>query len=444
MQTRFLALVVTFVLSSSVWALDLRTTLEVGVTASQEIQQAKSKKKESQAVAWQYKSEIFPEVNARASAEKRLNSNAARAFTSGSTVNDPFSTYVVALDFRQPIFAGLALVSGWQLSNVVDEKSESEYFQTQQAVIKNLISAFYTYSQSFEIVEASKQNLKTLEDYSKTLTYYAKIGRGREMDRLQAGVNASLAAVDLQAAEQELLAAELNLKKLLQWSSKDPIIVTKSLHVSNHEKLKTQELTKATVDDLITRAFKENPRLQVLEKSVRESELSSDVEISPDRPSLDIVGTYGSQAIHRDDLLQNNAEFYSYGLSLRIPLFSGLSSLGKRRELRERTYQFEKSYEIEKRDMRVKIELAQKNLKKLFTQYQNLKDVAQRSQRALELVNRSYRQGTSSSQDVVSFQRSRYEADRALIQNQYSYLMALVELQDLIGIDLYKTYTQDL
>ncbi len=439
---RFLSLCLTlFLLTGPAYSLDLRTALELGVSTSPELKQAKSQKKEYEAQAWQYKSEIFPTINAVGTAERRQNSAATRGFTSSTTVNDPYSSYIAALEFQQPIFSGLALVSGWKLANVVNDLADSEYYLTQQTIVKNLILSYFGYAESQEILKASQGNLNTLQEYSKTLSYYAKIGRGREMDRLQASVNASVAAVELQNVSQEKLDAELALKKFINWTSQEPLKLSHALHVSKHSTQKTQDLTDATPESLLNRALKNNPSLQVLEKNVNQSRYLGDVELSPDLPSLNIVGAYGTQALHREDMFENSSEYYSYGLKLSIPLFSGFSSIGKRRELRERTFQAEKSFEIQRRDLRVQIIAAQMNLKKSYQQYQELKDVSTRSQRALDLATRSYKQGTTSSQDVVNFQKSRYEAEKVLIQNQYAYLRSLIELQELLGVDLYKTYT---
>lgn len=437
--TRLLLVFVVFTLSINSHALDLRSALELGVTASPELKQAKSQKKEYEAQAWQYKSEIFPTLNAVGTTDRRLNSGATRGVTSLS--NDPFSTYSVGLELEQPIFTGLALVSGWKLANTVDDRADDEYFSSQQGIVKNLILAFYSYAESQEIFTAARGNLSTLEEYQKTLTYYARIGRGREMDRLQASVNTSVAAVELKNVEQERLDAELNLKKLINWTANGPLDVTSEVHVSKHSTQKTKELADAAVDSLVERALKNNPVLKMREKEVRQSDYLGDVELASDLPSLSFVGTYGSLALDREDLFENQAEYYSYGLRLTIPLFSGLSSVGKRREVKERTFQAERAYEVTKRDLRTQIISAQMNLRKSFQQYLDLKDVSTRSARALDLATRSYKQGTTSSQDVVNFQRSRYEADRILILNQYTYLRALLDLQELLGIDLYKTYT---
>jgi outer membrane protein len=441
-KMRFLTIwSVIFSLSTPVFALDLRTALELAVSASPELKQAKSQKKEYEAQAWQYKSEIFPTINGVGTAERRLNSNSARAFITGNTVNAEFSSYTAALQFEQPIFVGLALVSGWRWANTLSSRAESEYFQTQQTIVKNLILSYFSYAESREVLRAAQGNLATLQDYSKTLAYYAKIGRGREMDRLQANVNAALAAVELQNVVQAELNAQLELKKLINWTSAEAIELKQDLHVSKHSTRKTQQLTDTSTESLVKQAFANNPSLKVAEKKVSESKYQADVELAPDLPALSAIATYGTQAIHREDMFENSSEFYTYGLQLTIPLFSGLSSVGKRREVRERTFQAEKSYEIEKRNAQVLIALAQTNLKKAYQQYQDLKDVSTRSQRALDLATRSYKQGTTTSQDVVTFQRSRYEAEKVLIQNQYAYLRALIELQELLGVDLYKTYT---
>lgn len=415
--------------------LDIKTAVLLGLSNSPEIKQAESRRKEIRSQAWQLKSELFPEISARATSERRMNSGAIRTINPTTTVNTsqmPFTTYLAALDLKQPIFTGTALISGWKLSAALKDSAEKEYYAAQQTVVRNLVNAFYDYAAANDYYRAARTNLQTLQSYSQSMARYAKIGRGREMDRLQASVNTSLSDIDSQNALQRQQESELHLKTLLG--------VGTSEQISANFNFEVQSIDPITIDQAVDLALKNNPRLILLQRAIREAELQKDVEMATDLPSLFFLASYGTQALERNDLFQANSDFYSYGLSLTIPLFSGFSSVSKRREFREQVYQSERVFEIEKRNLRERIRNALSNVNRLFKHYESLQNVTKSSQRALDLVNGSFRQGTTTPQDVVNFQSSRYKAEQVLIDIQYSYLKSVAELRELLGVDLLRIY----
>jgi outer membrane protein len=178
----------------------------------------------------------------------------------------------------------------------------------------------------------------------------------------------------------------------------------------------------------------------LLERAIQQKQWQTDIAIAPDRPSLNFLASYGTQALEREDMFHANADFYSYGLALTIPLFSGFSTMAKKREYREQVYQTERTFEIEKRNLRERIRNAIANVTRLHKQYQNLLAVTKSSQRALDLVNGGFRQGTTTPQDVVNFQSNRYQAEKVLIDIQFSYLKSVADLRELMGVDLLRIY----
>lgn len=415
--------------------LDMKTSVLLGLQNSAEVKQAESRRREVRSQAWQLKSELFPEISARATSERRMNSGALRTINPATTTNtsqDPYTTYLAALDLKQPIFTGTALVSGWKLSTALKDSAEKEYYAAQQTVVRNLVNAFYDYAAANDYYRAAATNLETLQSYSQSMARYARIGRGREMDRLQASVNASLSDIDAQTALQRQQEAELHLKTLLGLPTGEKIAAKFNFEVQSIDPISTEQAV-----DL---ALKNNPKLILLQRAIREAELQNDVEMATDLPSLYFLASYGTQALERDDMFHANSDFYSYGLSLTIPLFSGFSSVSKRREFREQVYQSERVFEIEKRNLRERIKNALANVNRLYKHYESLQDVTKSSQRALNLVNNSFRQGTTTPQDVVNFQSSRYKAEQVLIEIQYSYLKSVAELRELLGVDLLRIY----
>jgi outer membrane protein len=426
-----LGLIISVANVTSARELTLQDAIAVSLRTSPELLKSQSEKNEAEAIFAKYKGGLFPEISLRASAEASKNS--ARVVDEVNDL-DSTKTYTAALDVTQPLFSGGKMLGGLRLGRALTDGAEQKLFITRQAVVRQVVEAFYNLAEAQNSLVAAQENHQILESYAKITSRYEKIGRTREIDRIQSGINLSLGQIDIQDAEQKRAQAEANIKKLLSLESEQEIKPNFTISV--------QSLATISVDEAVATAEKNNPEIRGARLKLDEVKAQNQIDLSTDLPSLSLTGSTGYKSPDRDDIIADNTDFYTVGLTLKVPLFSGLSSVAKRREHHENYYQAERDMQIKRQNVREEIDSTLNNARNLYAQVLSLQDVVKRSRRALDLANTGYNRGIVSSQDIIQFQRSRYESEKLFVKTQYNYLRSVLVVRELLGTDLQRVYAQ--
>jgi outer membrane protein TolC len=411
----------------------LQDSIDLGLKNSALLNKSESEKNEASSLFSKYKGGLFPEISLRGSAETSKNS--ANMSNAGATSElNSTKTYTAAVDVVQPLYTGGKLLGGLRLGHALEDGAEQRYYTTRQTVVRQIIDAFYTLAEAQDTLVAAKENLQILESYEKITSRYEKIGRSRDIDGIQSVINLSLGKIDVQDSEQKRLAAEINLKKLLNVEAEKEIQPKFNISV--------QPLAKMSIDEALQTAEKNNPEIRAVRLKLDEVRAQNQVELSTDLPSLSLTGSAGYKSPDQAEVFDDNSEFYTVGVTLKVPLFSGLSSLAKRREYKENYYQAERDLQIKLQDTREKMDVSLNDAYKLYNQLLDVQVIVKRSRRGLDLANSGYKKGIVSSTDIVQFQRSRYEAEKLFIKTQYNYLRSVLNVRELLGTNLERAYAQ--
>lgn len=411
--------------------LTLSEAISHGLQTSPELLKASSMKNEASAQFSQYKGALFPKVTLRG--EARISKDSAAWSTTATDTNSQ-KRYTAAADIEQPLFTGGALLGGLRLGRALEDAAEQTYYITRQSVVRKIVRAFYDLAEAHDTLVAAQENLSILESYSKITKRYESIGRTRQIDRMQADVNFTLGRFDILDAQNLRTEAEASLKNVLSLEGEKSITPKFNITV--------QPLAKITVEEALETAEKNNPELRNLRVELDAVKARNQIDLAEDLPKLSLEGSAGYQSPDRSAIFENNADFYTFGLVLRVPLFSGLSSLSKRQAHKEEFYQAERNLQIKRKELREKLEVALSNAGRLYSQLLEVQDVVKQTRRALELANQGYSRGIVSPSDVLQFQRSRYDAEKRFIATRYNYLRAVLDVRELLGTDLERVYAQ--
>jgi outer membrane protein len=425
---------ISFTFSSGGWAreLTLQDAIALAVKTNPELLKSESEKKKASATFDKYKGALFPEISLRGSTEIKKES----AIMNGSPTADLDSqkTYTAAVDFTQPLFTGGKMLGGLRLGRALENGAEQSFYTTRQSVVRQVVEAFYKLAEAQDDLVAAQENAQILESYSKITQRYEKIGRSRNIDRMLAGVNLSLGKFDIQDSSQNREEAEASLKKLLSLETEKSIDPKFTVQV--------QSLAKISVDEALAMAEKNNPEIRAALFKLDEVKATNQVDMAEDLPSLSLTGSSGYQSPDTDELTKDHSDFYTLGLTLKVPLFSGLSSVAKRREHHEAYYEAERDLEIKRKDIREQLDTNLASAQKLYDQLVNVQEVVKQSRKALDLANAGFNRGTVSSTDIISFQKNRYESEKRFVKTQYDYLRAVLQVRELLGTDLERVYAQ--
>lgn len=417
---------------SRVQTFTLNQVIQRGLENSPEVQKARSEQRESAASYSRVKSSIYPALTANASYQsQRVNPNRTGDSLGAFRPTDR-ETYATTLNLNQPLYSGGAMISGLRLGQTREDHARQKFYIAKQEVVKELVQAFYQVAQAEDNLRAAKENSDILKAYAGITRRYEGIGRAREMDRIQAEANHKLSLIEIENAELEKSEAQATLVAYLGLSKSEDFKLEFDIQV--------QALSEISFEDALGSAIENNPKIRGAELEIEEARFSNRVEWASELPKLSFQASFGYSSPDRDGLFKDHTEYRSVGINLTAPLFTGLSSFGRRREHQQRLFQAELSKGILTRDLKSDLSVAIQKSNTLFDQVTRMREVARDMKRALEMANRGYGQGVVSSQDVVTFQRSRFDTEKRLISKKYSYLESVLELRELLGVDLEKAY----
>ncbi len=414
--------------------LTLSSVVKRGLEFSPEIQKAEAEWKSNQAITDQRERALFPTLDLNATAT--MKDDPARLDNQNSLrQTDSSESYDASLQLVQPLFRGGLILDGIASTKLAEEISRQEWYNVRQKAVEALVSGYYTLAENERRLRVAEEHSEVLKSYADIVSRYEKIGRARRMDRLQAVVNLSLVESEKVKLKRDRIAASDELKRLLGLSEGGAPL---------EGQLQVSVAPSAPIDleAAVEAALKNNPEYRSAVLKEQKQGYDNSLDFASDRPALDLRASVGYLSPDRPDWFKEDSRYYSVGLSLKVPIFSGLSSLAKRRSHIELLKAESKQVEITRLNIRQEIQAAREDLSSEYIRLNAAETAAGQGREALQLANAAYRQGTASSQDVLNAQRTRYDSEKVLIESQFSYLTALLNLRRLMGVDLEKVYAQ--
>ncbi|MCB0350973.1 MAG: TolC family protein [Bdellovibrionales bacterium] len=378
---------------------------------------------------------LLPSINLNSSVTTKDNpANLSSSSVATSIVSNTSEEYSVYLEATQPIYSG-GVLSALALSHQVEDVKRLSLVNETQELIASVTQAYYQVAEQARLLAAAEQNVKTLSQHAATIGRYEKIGRARKTDRLQAQVNLAMAQAEVKKIETDLIAAKGDLRKLLALEDIPNIELPKDLLKIQYEKIK--------LDEAVEKAMRANPEIQILNVNLEKVKYEKSVALSSDMPELKLSGQVGYRSPNRPDWFEDTSEYTQVALNLKVPLFSGLSSLAKRRGFEQQKMIATREVELKKLNISAGLHSAVADLESTIDRLEMARQASENASAALTLAGRDYQQGLISSQDLVGVQRTRYDAEKLFVSTQFVYFNTLLKARRLMGVQLEKIYAEN-
>lgn len=408
----------------------LSDLVKKGLSYSPDVRKAEADYKIAKEEFNQAEATIFPTLNLEASATNRKQA----LISFGQSGFNRQNLYQANLVLSQPLYVGGAITSGLTAAKLGKELARQKLFSQKQKYLDELISAYYDYSERVESLRQAVINRDFLKNYTKIARQYASIGRTKSIDRLQAEAN--LASSESSVLEQES-EVETSENKLLQIVGEE-----------NFENIKEKILTQLSIqpieplvlEEALKKALENNPEFKEAELELQRQEYLNDLSLVEDRPRLTLDGSYGYVTQTRDEWFQDDRNSYSVGVNLVIPIFSGFSSLAKRRANAQVKLQKEQDLVLKQEDLKQTLSTAIETLQRDFKRIKHLKTAVELGRKAMDSALRDYRRGLVSSTDVVAIQNNRFQSELELLKVSSSYMKQVLSLRRDLGVELEKVY----
>lgn len=345
----------------------------------------------------------------------------------------------VGLTVNQLIFNGSYLV-GLQASKTYKELSYKATAQSKEQIIQQVTKAYYTVLINKERADLFASNIARVDSLLKNTTalYENGFAESIDADRIQVTLNNLIVERDKFLNMNELGVALLKFQ--MSYPMNEPIDI-----VGNIQDVQVDVDLDSYQQDW---NYKERPDYQVMEVNKRLQELNIKNKFAASLPTLSGFFNYGysTQSPNIGGLFKTNSGFsevpgagpdkwydYSnYGLSLNIPIFTGLQNRYKVQQEKIVMQKINNGFRNLKSSIDLEIQQATLNydnaIKSLNAQQRNIA-LAEKVARVTKI---KYEQGVGSNLEVI-------DAEDALRQAQTNYYSAMYDAM-VAKIDLDKAY----
>lgn len=342
--------------------------------------------------------------------------------------------YVGSLDLVQPILAGGAIWNGLKYADLNKAMQEQTFLATKQDSISSTIAITLQWGALKEQIRVVEDSQKYQERFYKLTQSKAQRGAAKNYELSQAKANYLAYGSRLETLRAQYADLQNQIKVNLGLG-KDEVI---DFNLPSPSKVEAMDF-----DKLLAQANQNRPKIKAAEISVEAAKTARWLAIAEDLPSANIVGSIGYQSPTQQDFSNENTKYQSIGLTLKIPLFSGLSSIHKYQSSSESIRYAEENLASAHNLTLIEVRSSLDSLNLARDLVTSTGEWAAEARRALNSSIDSYKNGIVSSVQVIQNQTGWESAELSLINAKQNFQTAMLNLRKSIGVDLEKVYTEN-
>jgi outer membrane protein len=332
----------------------------------------------------------------------------------------PFSVFDARATASQTVF-DFSIIKRYQQSKVNVEAVKSDFDAAKNQVSDQVARAYLTALRADAALETARANVELSQALRTQAVQQKDAGTGTGLDVTRADVQLANDKQRLVVAENDRRRAGLNLMRAMGLKLDAVISLT--------DKLDYKPADVGSIADALTAARQMRAELKAQKDRETSARLSYTAVRSERLPSLGAsadYGTIGSQLI-------GTQPTYSYGLSLRVPVFDGGKRDARRAEslsqyLQEQTRTRDLGQQVE-----LDVRLAFDSIASAATEVQTAREGVGLSENELAQARRRYQAGVANPLEVTDAQTRLDRARDNLINALYDYNVARIDLATATG-----------
>lgn len=380
----------------------------------------------AKAKATQSTSTYLPQVSASATALDNLQLQTT-VLPAGVLGPDPkgvqFGTKYntnAAIDVSQTIFDA-SKIAGIKANKPYTEMTQLQQQQNKETLMYNTANAYFQvliYREQLSILQANKHKY---EEMVKVLQYQYEKGSAleKDVDRVKVNLNTTNYQIT-DAVTKEQLAIN-TLKNAMGMPLENDLAIVDSI---NYESFATNN----TTDNLTLSSLTE---IKINEQAVALQKFNLKSKQAAYLPTLNAVGKFGTQALSDDfsNAFSNWNGFSYVGLSVNMPLFSGLKRSGQVKEEKLKLKNEELNLSINKENLKLLFDNAKTSVGTSYSNYQSNKDNMELAKKLLSVTDYQYQRGVVSLTDYLNDDAAYKTAQSNYINSLYSLMISQLNYQ---------------
>ena len=330
------------------------------------------------------------------------------------------------LTASQTLFNGGYNLFNYVQSRASKKSTEYTFEDTKQTTIYVVKERYYNLLAAEKLLEVAEETSKSSEESFKRAEILFEVGTVPKSDVLKAKVRMETDRLGLIEAQNNLAIAQASLNHILGYDMDHEIKIVDNLDISEME---------VSYDDAIQNAFTYHPSLLKRTYDVKAAKANIGKAASQYLPSVYAFYQYSWQ--HADfnqikEMFDNDYNWYA-GVSLRIPIFQGLSRIANLSKARLDFKYNQEALEQVKRDVALEVKTAYFYMEQAKKQIAVSQNVVEAADEDLRLNKEKYNLGAGTILDLIDAQVSYTSAQSDRIQALYTHKKAIAKLQQAMG-----------
>ena len=323
------------------------------------------------------------------------------------------------------LFAGGMVYHNYEAARRLYESASEQEKAVIQDVIYQVKKAYYNLLLASESVDVLKHSIDLAEEHYRVTRDRYESGEASELDMLNANVSLSNLQPQYIAAQNNVKIAALALKNILGAEMTSDVCASPDVELPRFS---------GNLEYYEGLAKEGNYQLKVINKQLSAMNEYKKVSIGRFLPSLALAGNYNWLSNEFTGAWQ---DIYQAALVLTIPLFNGGKNIGEYKETYSRYYKlvFLRSETMD--NIRISTEAAYSNATVAQHEIEAAQEALQTAEKAESIAEEQYKVGLATNLDVLNANLGLKEAQMNYIKAKYNYLLAIAELQRILGTGSY-------
>ena len=405
--------------------LDLRQCIEIALKNHPDIMAAGSTIEANQNLIGQAQSNYYPQVNA-STGFNRLNQKVSNLTLSGVgasvgniTAKRTYNQYANSFSLSQNIYDFGKTPTQVRIQKLNRDASQSDFDNVSDNVELNVKHSYYGFLRAMKNRDVAVENVRQFEHHLQQAKGFYEVGTRPKFDVTKAEVDLSSAKLALIRAENAFKVARVNLNNALGLPYAPLYSIQDNLYYQKYG---------VTMEEALSRAFSKRPDLKSIETQEEAGRESIELARKGYFPAL--VGTANYNFSGEDYPLDRN---WNTGVSLNIPLFSGLLTTYQVKEARSNLNVLKANMESLKQQILLEVKDAHLNLLGAEEAIPTAELAVRQATENLELANGRYQAGVGDPIEVTDAEVAYANARFTYIQALYDYRIAQANLEKAMG-----------
>ena len=419
LRTLTLTLAMMAAFAGTAQAQSLATLYEAAKSHDATFKSAQSQYKAAQAKADQARALLRPTAGLGGNFSESSLSNQSNAAGSGE-----FGTRSLTLNASQPLYRPanqITLEQGLKQ----EAMAQVQLKLAEQELIVRLSQAYFDVLTSQESLNFVKAQKSAVSEQLAAAKRNFEVGTATITDTREAQARFDLVTAQEIAAENDLRIRKLALDETVGLRDVSPKALALEAQMDN--------LQKGSIDSWVTQSAQDNGQLALARMSLELARLEIAKAKAAERPTVDLVGSYGMTRYRNGAISQQDTNVATVGLTFNYPLYTGQSTQNRIRETVALEDKARNDLEAAQRSVAQTTRAAFLGLQSGLSQVRALKAAEASSQSALDANKLGYQVGVRINIDVLNSQSQLFQTKRDLAKARHDVLLGQLRLKQASG-----------